>query len=94
MAKIKLFNIILDDIEELKDDEPIPYITQIWLYGLMAAFEVPFTADLHFYLRRLSKICFTIRSKLSENATSKEYLPLNLFICIVAHCYYQKDLSD
>lgn len=94
MAKIKLFNIILDFVEELRDDELIPYITQIWLYSLMAAFEVPITANLHFYLRRLSKKCFSIRSKLPEDTSSNEYMPLNLFICIVAHCYFQKDLSD
>lgn len=93
-SKLKIFEIILGNMTELKDGESFSYETGIWLYSILSTLEIPLSPHMCYCLRDLARKCAIIRSKLPENVSATVYKSLNLFICIIAHYFRQKDLSD
>lgn len=93
-AKFKILEIILDNLKELQDGESFSYQTGIWLYSILSTLEIPLSPHMCYCLRDLARKCATIRSKLPEDIPKDIYVPLNLFICIIANYFRQRDLSD
>lgn len=93
-TKFKILDIISDGLIELNDGESFSYATGIWIYSILSTIEIPLSPHMCYTLRDLARKCINIRSKLKEDCKEDVYIPLNLFICIIANYFRQKDLSD
>lgn len=93
-TKFKLLDIILNNMSELNDGETFSYQTGLWIYSILSTIEIPLSPDMCSCLRDLARKCAIIRSKLKEDTPKKLYAPLNLFICIIANYFRQRDMSD
>ncbi|KAI4462273.1 gemin2 [Holotrichia oblita] len=93
-GKVRLLQIILEQLEKIEAGDTIGYETGTWLYGILATLGVPLCPHACHCLRELARRCSKIRSSLAENSSEDKYINLNLFICIVAKYFKQLDLAD
>jgi len=93
MAQHNVIRLILYHIDWLERHPVFSHEQGEWLYALLLCLEKPLDPDTCSLLRRLSRICSTLRSKLSD--PHDEFLnPLNLLITIISDYFDQKDMSD
>lgn len=64
-----------------------------WVYSSLACLCLPCEPNLLNSLRKISKTCHRLRSKLSGKNAIDGAMPLNLFICIVSRNFDQFDLG-
>ncbi|GJQ86865.1 hypothetical protein Trydic_g19533 [Trypoxylus dichotomus] len=78
-SKVRLLQIILEQLEAVRDGETIGYETGIWLYGILATLGVPLCPHACHCLRELARRCSKIRSCLPGDSTEeKDILILTL----------------
>lgn len=93
-SKIRMLQLITKYLDRVKPGESINGNLGGWIYGILSLLEIPLSPSSCHTLRELAKRCVIVRSKLQENCNENLYIPLNLFICIVARYFNQLDLSD
>ncbi|KAJ8983820.1 hypothetical protein NQ317_008946 [Molorchus minor] len=93
-CKITMLRIITNYLDSLQPGESIENKLGTWIYAILTLLETPLSPDYCYSLRELARKCSNIRSNLPENTEESLYVPLNLYICIIAIYFNQLDLSD
>ncbi|XP_044271635.1 gem-associated protein 2 [Tribolium madens] len=93
-AKIRMFQIISKHVNSIPKGESLGKKMGAWIYAILTLLEKPLSPDSCYTLREFAKRCLDLRSNLDEHASEELYMPLNLFICIIARFYNQLDLAD
>lgn len=93
-SKLRMLEVILDQMDTIEEGETITYETGVWLYAILATLIIPLEPGDYHRLREVVRKCSKIRSNLRPNSPMDKYVPLNLFICIIARYFNQLDISD
>ncbi|KAJ8952786.1 hypothetical protein NQ318_008103 [Aromia moschata] len=93
-SKAQMLQIITKYVDLLKPNESIEDNLGTWVYAILALLEIPLSPNCCYLLREFARKCNIIRSQLPDNAKESLYMPLNLFICIIAIYFNQLDLVD
>lgn len=92
--KIKVLETILSQLNNIKKGKPMATVEGVWIYSILATLEIPLCPDTCHILREVARKCSQIRSSLEKSAVEKDYVTLNLIICLIARFYRQLDLAD
>ncbi|CAB3240934.1 unnamed protein product [Arctia plantaginis] len=89
-------DILTEQLGLVEAGQTVDRKTGQWIYTLLAVTRYPHLYDTTTKLRDLARKCLEIRSRINpEDENAKELAaPMNLFICLVARYFGQKDLAD
>lgn len=89
-------DILIERLGSIKPDHTIDRRTGQWIYTILAVTRYPHLQDTSTKLRALARKCLKIRSQIHPETDNAQELaaPMNLFICLVARYFGQKDLAD
>ncbi|KAF5276550.1 hypothetical protein FQR65_LT03980 [Abscondita terminalis] len=93
-VQTKILEEIVDRLQSIEPGHSIDDLLGCWIYNMLSILEKPLSSNNYLLLRDLSRLCSIIRSELHDGATTDMFVPLNIFICIIARCFGQLDLTD
>lgn len=93
-SKIRMLQIITKYLDNLTAGESISDNMGTWVYAILTLLEKPLSPSCCHIIREFAKKCSAVRSNLSDTVEASAYIPLNLYICLIAKYFNQLDLAD
>lgn len=93
-SKIRMLQIITRYLDNLTPGESMCDNMGTWVYAILTLLEIPLSPSCCHTIREFAKKCSVVRSNLSDTVEGSAYIPLNLYICLIARYFNQLDLAD